>query len=148
MSRVSLGLKQAVTTDAVSGEFEGRITAISPAADPKSRVYSVEVTIPNLRERLKSGMIATIALDGKKLADPVTAIPLSAVIRDPQKSGGFAVLVTESGSDTTTVRSRTVDLGDAYGNLIAVTSGLKAGERVVTSGATLVKSGDQVRIIP
>jgi multidrug efflux system membrane fusion protein len=41
-----------------------------------------------------------------------------------------------------------VELGEAYGNLIAVTSGLKPGERVVTTGATLIKSGDQARVIP
>jgi multidrug efflux pump subunit AcrA (membrane-fusion protein) len=45
------------------------------------------------------------------------------------------------------VRSRTVDLGDAYGNMIQVLGGIKAGERVVTAGSTLVRSGDKVRVM-
>jgi multidrug efflux pump subunit AcrA (membrane-fusion protein) len=34
------------------------------------------------------------------------------------------------------------------GNLVAVTSGLATGERVVVMGATLLKDGDAVRVIP
>lgn len=147
INRVTLGQRQSITTDAVAGEFEGRVSSISPAADPKSRVYSVEIMIPNPRDTLKSGMIASLSLGGEKLTPPVMAIPLSAVVRDPQ-SGGFAVLVAEGTADTTTVRLRPVELGEAYGNLIAVTAGLQTGERVVTTGATLVKGGEQVRIIP
>ncbi len=55
--------------------------------------------------------------------------------------------LTEGTGDPATVRARTVELGDAYGNMIQVLGGVKAGERVVTTGATLVKNGEQVRII-
>ena len=57
MARVKLGQRQTVTTDVFPDAFAGRITAISPAADPNSCVYSVEVTLPNPRNQLKSGMI-------------------------------------------------------------------------------------------
>ena len=69
------------------------------------------------------------------------------MIRDPQQPQSFAVLLAEGNGDPTTVRARSVQLGDAYGNMIQVTGGLNAGDRVVTSGATLVKSGEQVRVI-
>ncbi len=62
MGRVKLGQRQAVTTDVFPRPSPGVITAISPAADPKSRVYSVEVTLPNPRNQLKSGMIASLGL--------------------------------------------------------------------------------------
>ena len=147
MARVKLGQRQTVTTDVFPDAFAGRITAISPAADPKSRVYSVEVTLPNPRNQLKSGMIASLAFGGEILPNSVLAVPLSAVIRDPQKPEEFAVFLTEGTGDPATVRARTVELGDAYGNMIQVLGGVKAGERVVTTGATLIKSGEQVRII-
>lgn len=146
--RVHLGERQNVVTDALSGDFHGRITSISPAADPKSRVYSVEVTIPNPKDLLKSGMIATISLGAQDLPHAVTAVPLGAVIRAPDRPEGFAVLVAEGSGDTATVRAQAIELGEAYGNLVAVTSGVKPGDRVVTSGSSLVKSGDQVRVIP
>jgi RND family efflux transporter MFP subunit len=147
MGRIKLGQRQAITTDALPGKFSGRVSAISPAADPKSRVYSVEVTIPNPRNQLKSGMIASLALGGDILPTTVLAVPLSAVIRDPQNAQGFAVLTAEGVGDPITVRSRSVDLGDAYGNMIQVLGGLTTGERVVTAGSTLVRSGEKVRVM-
>src|SRR5262249_14922369 len=58
MPRVNRGQRQAITTDFFPQPFAGQITAFPPTADPKSRVYSVEVTLPNPRNQLKSGMIA------------------------------------------------------------------------------------------
>jgi RND family efflux transporter MFP subunit len=147
IARVKLGQRQVVTTDVFPDAFTGRITAISPAADPKSRVYSVEVSLPNPRNQLKSGMIASLAFGGDILPASVLAVPLSAVIRDPLKPEEFAVFLTEGSGDPATVRARSVELGDAYGNMIQVLGGVKTGERVVTTGATLIKNGEQVRII-
>jgi multidrug efflux pump subunit AcrA (membrane-fusion protein) len=92
-------------------------------------------------------MIASLGLGGEILPTSVLAVPLSAVIRDPQNAQGFAVLIAEGMGDPVTVRSRNVELGDAYGNMIQVVSGLKTGERVVTAGSTLVRSGDKVRVM-
>jgi RND family efflux transporter MFP subunit len=147
MSKVRLGQRQAVTTDVFPQSFQGQITAISPSADPKSRVYSVEVTIPNPKNQLRAGMIATLNISGEKLPRTLLAVPLSAVIRDPQKAEDFAVLIAEGASDPATVHARSVEIGDAYGNMVQVLGGVKAGDRVVTSGATLVKDGEQVRVI-
>jgi RND family efflux transporter MFP subunit len=148
ISRVRPGQHLAITTDAFPTPFAGRVSAISPAADPKSRVFSVEVTIPNPRDRLKSGMIASLALDGSQLPQSVLAVPLSAVIRDPDHGNNFAVMIAEGGGDTQTARLRGVELGDIYGNMIAAKGGLNSGESVITSGVGLVKNGDKVRIIP
>jgi RND family efflux transporter MFP subunit len=147
IGRIKLGQRQKIMTDVFPDAFAGRVTAVSPAADPKSRVYSVEVTIPNPKNQLKAGMIASLSLGGEILSGEVLAVPLSSVIRDPQKPEAFAVLLTEGSGDPATVHARPVELGDAYGNMIQVLGGVKSGEQVVTAGATLVKSGEQVRII-
>src|SRR5215467_11457356 len=54
MSKVKLGQRQAILTDVFPQSFQGQVTAISPSADPKSRVYSVEVTIPNPKNQLRA----------------------------------------------------------------------------------------------
>jgi RND family efflux transporter MFP subunit len=148
MNRVRLGQHLSILTDAFPQPFAGRVSAISPAADPKSRVFSVEVTIPNPHDRLKSGMIASLALEGAQLPQSVLAIPLSAVVRNPGSANGFAVLIAEGGGDTSTARLRAIELGEIYGNMIAAKGGLNAGESVITTGAGIVKNGDKVRIIP
>ena len=147
IGRIQVGQKQSITTDALPEAFSGRVSAISPAADPKSRVYSVEVTVPNPHNQLKAGMIASLAMGGEILPSTVLAVPLSAVVRDPQRPESFAVLLAEGTTDPVTVRSRTVELGDAYGNMVQVLGGVKGGDRVVTAGSTLVRSGDKVRVI-
>jgi len=145
--QVKLGQTMTITTDALAGQFRGRVTSISPAADPKSRVYSVEVTIQNPDNALKSGMIASLAVGGEELAHPVLAVPLASVIRNSSGSG-FAVMLAVGSGDTLSARLRPVELGDAYGNVIGITNGLSAGDKVITTGVTLVKDGDTVRVIP
>ncbi len=148
ISRVRLGQHLAITTDALPQQFAGRVSAISPSADPKSRVFSVEVTIPNAKNQLKSGMIASLALNGVQLPQSVLAVPLSAVIRDPGRADNFAVMITEGSGDFETARLRPVELGDTYANMIATKGGLAFGERVITTGVSLIKNGDKVRVIP
>jgi RND family efflux transporter MFP subunit len=145
---IRLGQHLSITTDALPHPFSGRVTSISPAADPKSRVFSVEVTIDNPRDQLKSGMIASLAINGSQLSQPVLAVPLSAVVRDPQRAQGFAVLVANGNSEIEQVRLKPVEMGSVYGNLIGVESGLQSGERVITTGSTLIRDGDRVRIVP
>ena len=148
MNRVRLGQHLAISTDALPQQFGGRVSAISPSADPKSRVFSVEVTIANAKDQLKSGMIASLTLNGQQLPESVLAVPLAAVIRDPAHADNFAVMVTEGTGDPQTARLRAIELGNTYGNMIAAKGGLAFGERVITTGVSLIKSGDKVRVIP
>jgi len=148
MGSVKLGSPQSVTTEALPGTFSGHITSISAAADPKSRVYSVEVRIDNPKDELKAGMIASIMLGGGRPNAKVMVVPLTAVIRSPEHKEGFAVFVTDSAGEASKVRAQDVTLGDTYGNNIAVLSGLASGERVVTSGTTMIRPGETVKVMP
>lgn len=141
------GTEQRVTSEAVPGVvFSGRITKVSPVADLTSRVFDVEITIPNPGDRLKIGVVAALEVAGAADAQPVVSVPLAAIIRSKTNPQGYAVFVVETRADKTVVHLRDVILGEMYGNQIAVTSGLKAGERVVTSGATIVVDGETVTV--
>src|SRR5215469_6424255 len=148
VSYVRLGAPQTITTTSSPEEFHGRVTSISPSADPQSRVFSVELTIPNSDDRLKPGMIATLTLGAGKLEPVTTVVPLSAVVRSTQNTDGFAVFVVSDQSGKSIARERTVEIGDTQGNLISVTKGLKPGESVVVTGGTLIKDGDEIKVIP
>jgi len=148
MGRVRLGNTQTITMGAIPGEFQGRITAISPSADPKSRVFSVEVTIPNPRNELKVGMIATVTVAAGTLPRPVLVVPLSAVVRSTENPNGFAVYVVDERDGQSFAHIRNVEVGETHGNAIGVTQGVTRGERVIVNGATTVQDGEQVQIIP
>lgn len=142
------GTVQTITTLSLPGEFHGKITAVSPSADPKSRVFSVEVTIPNADNALKPGMVATLALGAGKIQQPTVVVPLSAVVRSSKRADGFAVFVVDEGDGKSVARERVVEIGDTLGNMISVTQGLKVGERVVVVGGTQIKDGDAIQVIP
>lgn len=111
-------------------------------------MYSVEVAIQNSHNKLKSGMIANLALGGQDFTRPITVVPLESVVRDPRQEEGFAVMLAPGTGDSAVVRLQPVELGDAYGNRIAITKGVDPGQRVVTTGVSLLKDGDSVRLLP
>lgn len=149
---VKVGDPIAINVDAIATTpFDGRVTAIAATADPQSRVFDVEVTIPNHDGRLRPGMIGTVATRGDNRAAAVhrpLAVPLSAVVRSDAAAGQFAVLVVESQATGDVARVRRVELGEVMGNTIAVLKGVNAGDRVIVAGATLVIDGEPVRVLP
>jgi RND family efflux transporter MFP subunit len=141
-----------IVEGASAAPFAGRVTAVAPAADPQSRVFDVEVTIPNTDGRLRPGMIGTVSVAMSPRAAsaavrPLT-VPLTAVVRSPQDAKSYAVMVVEPHNGVDVARIRRVALGDVMGNAVAVVEGLAAGDRVVASGATLLADGSPVRVIP
>jgi RND family efflux transporter MFP subunit len=148
IDRVRLGTRLTITTDALSQDFDGKVTSVAPAADPKSRVYSVEVTVPNAGNLLKGGMIASLSLGGKRLSNPVASVPLSAIVRSASPDRGFGIFVIQAQGDKTIVRLRSVQLGEPHGNRMGILSGVAVGEKVVVSGAPLIRDGQVVDVIP
>lgn len=153
VDRFSVGRPLQVAVDSIPGEvFAGVITAISPSADPFTRVFDVEVTVGNQDGRMKPGMIATVLVDSgdgaTAAAQALALVPLNAIVRPPGETEGYAVFVVEEVDSGTVARLRSVSLGDVFGNRVAVSSGLMIGETVIVTGATLVVDGEVVAIIP
>ncbi len=161
---MTLGTPLPIRTDAIPNrDFPGRVTAVSPAADPQSRVFSIEVTVPNQDLALRPGMVATVevrhapasASGAASAGETIPAVPLAAVVKQSEtgaQGSGYAVFIVEDQAGKTAgktiARLRPITLGDVSGNTVAVTNGLKIGDRVIISGATLVHDNDPVRIVP
>jgi multidrug efflux system membrane fusion protein len=145
-----MGSPQTIAAEAVPGVvFRGRITRIAPSADASSRVFEVEVTIPNPDGVLRTGMIAALQVAApSEVASAAMLVPLNAVVRPPGEAAGYAVFTAEDVQGHTVARLRRIQLGDVAGNMIRVTAGLQGGERVIVRGATLAVDSQQVRIIP
>ena len=120
-------------------KFRGRVTYIYPTVDEKTRTARVRMEFHNPGLFLKPGMFATVELHAELKPDALL-IPDSAVLRSGEKNTVFVAL------DDGHFEPRDVILGaradnDAY----EVLSGLKEGERVVTSGQFLLDSESQLR---
>ena len=129
--------------------YDGRVTAVAPAADPRSRLFEVKLTLDNADGALKPGMVATVDVTDRgagkdaAAAEPLV-VPLSAVVRAPGGGEGYAVFIVEQHEGVSTARLRAIQLGRLLGNEITVISGLNGTERVITQGASIVADGERV----
>jgi RND family efflux transporter MFP subunit len=128
--------------------FSGRVTSIAPAADPASRVFSIEVAIPNTDQALKVGMVATVVVAGARDTAPMPAIPLAAVVKSPTSPGGFGVYAIDSRDGSDRVRLQPVSLGPVRGNAIVIMAGLNPGQRIVATAGLQLADGERVKQIP
>jgi len=145
---LTLGGALPITAEAMPGvPLSGRITRISPSADPNSRVFEVEAALPNRDGLLKVGMLATLRLAGHGQGQSLF-VPLAAVIRPAGSTDGYGVFVVRDSGGRASAKLQRITLGEVSGNLIAVREGLAAGSRVIVRGATIVADGQPVQIIP
>jgi RND family efflux transporter MFP subunit len=141
---------ETLTSDALPGHpITGKITRIDLQADPTTRGFDVEVTVPNSDGKLRIGMVASLDFaHAVASSSTVPMLPLAAIVRPPQDLQGFAVYAAEDQNGRTIARLRKVQLGPIVGNEITVSSGVQAGERVIIRGATMVTDGAEVSVIP
>jgi len=147
LAQIQTGLTVRVTSDALPGEaIEGRITAISPEVDAATRNIRIQATLTNHQERLRPGMFGnvTVVLPAAK---NVLAVPATAVLYAPYSDSVFVVDEKKSANNEKpglVVRQQIVQLGEKRGDFVAVVSGLKAGETIVSTGAFKLRNGQAV----
>ena len=141
MAQVHTGLPVRVTCDALPGEtVEGRITAINPLVDSDTRTIKLEATVTNRAEKLRPGMFVnvTVVLPARP---KVLAIPATAVLYAPYGDSVFVIDPQKDGKKGMVLRQQFVRLGEKRGDFVAVTSGLKEGESIVTTGVFKLRNG-------
>jgi RND family efflux transporter MFP subunit len=120
-------------------EFRGRVTYVYPNVDEKTRTARVRLEFENPGYFLKPGMFVSVQI-ASELDPSAVLVPDSAVLRSGERNTVFVAL---SGGK---FDPRTVVLGpEGERNTVEVTSGLQAGERVVTSGQFMLDSESQLR---
>lgn len=150
VGRLAPGDSLPVRFDGPAGLRTGRVTALSPAADLTTRVFTVEVTLDNGDGLLRPGTVATVAVPGDSAASGLAGrplVPFAAVVRGRGEEQGYAVLVVDSEPEPR-AHARAVRLGEVVGSSVVVEAGLELGELVVVSSPALLTDGDAVRVIP
>jgi membrane fusion protein, multidrug efflux system len=127
------------------GPVTGKITAVNSVVDEATRNIQVQATLPNSDGRLRPGMFveAEVVVGA---STPVVALPASAISYAPYGNSVFIVgpMKGKDGKEYNGVRQQFVKLGPARGDQVAVLTGVKAGEEVVTSGVFKLRSGAAV----
>jgi membrane fusion protein (multidrug efflux system) len=146
------------TVDALPGQtFEGKVTAIEPLVDVSTRNFKVQATLPNPDNNLRPGTFAHVGFDSGGVRK-VVVIPQTAVSFNPYGNAVFVISKVKRAEgemdmqgkpltgDKLIVKQRFIKTGATRGDLIAVTEGLKPGERIATSGLLKLRNDAEVTI--
>jgi membrane fusion protein (multidrug efflux system) len=144
--RVRIGGPVRVTVEgAGAGRFAGHITANEAKVDETTRNILMQATVPNARGTLRPGMFveAEVALGASR---SVVALPATSISYAPYGDSVFIVtdLKNDKGETYRGVRQQFVKVEGGRGDQVAVISGIKAGNEVVTSGVFKLRNGAAV----
>jgi cobalt-zinc-cadmium efflux system membrane fusion protein len=110
--------------------FTGSVLFVGDLLDPETRTIKVRVSFKNDDFRLKPGMFATVTFRGQPA--PEVVVPTSAVVVNGEKSSVYVEVAPW------TFDKRPVEVGEQFGDRIAILKGLDVGTRIVASNAVLL----------
>jgi membrane fusion protein, multidrug efflux system len=148
VGHLSAGHQVRVSTESLAGvEYPGRVTAIDSVIDQGTRNVQVQASLPNDEGRLHPGMFVRVRVALGPGVE-VVSLPASAISYAPYGDSVFVVgdLKGPKGEAYRGVRQEFVKLGATRGDRVAVLSGVKAGDEVVTSGTFKLRNGGPVHV--
>lgn len=149
LSSVKIGQRVRLGVGGKEFPYSGEVTGIDPKIDPASRLASVRALIDNTEGGLTPGQFVQIKLE-LPIEDNILALPQTAVVTSLY--GDYVYIVRESEEQDgqeepqLEVRQVFVKVGRRSGNVVEITSGVAAGDRVVTAGQNRLNNGTPVVI--
>ena len=146
IAQMRTGREVRITTGQVAGvEFTGRITAIDSVVNAGTRNIQVQATLANPEGMLRPGMFVETEVNVGAGRSLIT-IPATAISYAPYGDSVYVVASMKgpNGEAYKGVRQQFVKLDGARGDQVGVTSGVKPGDEVVTSGVFKLRNGAAV----
>ena len=120
-------------------EFKGKVDIIYPNVDEHSRMLKVEALIPNRSLELKPGFFSRVMVYTGAQKEAVL-IPITSILYEGTKVRVFL-------NENNKARERYLKLGRKYGEMMEITEGLQAGEKLVVVGQNTLTDGVNVRVV-
>lgn len=146
LANLKLGAAVPVQLEALPGRtLTGRITEIAASANRDSRVFNIEVTLPNRDHSLKVGMIAGMRIDQ---ANPqnVPVVPLTALMTAESGSNNYSVFTVKELDGKQFAQLKSVRIGQTFGQLVAIDEGIMPGERIIVTRTNQLSDGSPIRV--
>jgi RND family efflux transporter MFP subunit len=140
--QVRLGDAALVRLDALpDATLNGKVTEVASAAEIASGMFRIEVTLDPTDLPLKSGLVAKLTIvPSSASAGSRVYVPIGAIVEGVGRSARLFIL------DKDHARRRDVEVAFIEGDSVALSSGVEAGEQVITDGAQYLEDGEQVAI--
>lgn len=149
LGSIAVGQRVTAKSDGFRGEsFEGKVEAIDARVDPATRNVTLRARLANPKHRLLPGMFATVDVETSSPQRYLT-LPQTAIAYNPYGDTVFVVeeQAAKPGSKPGLVaQQRFVTTGPTRGDQVAVLSGVKEGESVVTAGQIKLRNGMPVQV--
>jgi membrane fusion protein, multidrug efflux system len=149
LPKLDSGYEARVHADALPDtEFKGKVTAINSMVDAVTRNVGVQATLENPAHALHPGMFVKVEVILPQ-KNKTLVIPGSAVSYAPYGNSVFVIEKKKdpkTGKESESLRQAFVRVGEARGDFVAVTEGLKAGDVVVSTGVFKLRNGMPVVI--
>lgn len=137
--KLAIGDQADVVVSAAGAQFSGTVRSVEKAANMQTQLYTVTLSVPAEVSGLLSGMFAEVTFHTDS-ADNVITVPSQAILTSGETR---YVFVVEDGA----AKYVEVTLGMMGSGVTEVTSGLTAGQQLVTVGQSYLSDGDPVRIV-
>jgi membrane fusion protein, multidrug efflux system len=128
-------------------EADGRVTALDSVVNEATRNTQIQATFANADGKLRPGMFVKTKV-GIGAGEPAITVPTSAILYAPYGDSVFIVedVTGPKGQHYLGVRQQFVKLGGSRGDQVAILSGIKPGETLVTSGVFKLRNGAAVKV--
>ena len=143
-TRLKVGLPVRILDEARKPIMTERVTFVSPSVDDSTQTVLIKTTLPGQSPRFRSDQFvrAQLVFETK----PGVTAPVVALNRI---NGMYFAFIAEPGPGGGLVaRQRAVTVGQVINNAYVITSGLKAGEKLITSGIQKIGDGVPVQVLP
>jgi len=149
LKSLAIGQKVTLNTDAYAGQtFTGDITVINPKVDINTRNVQVRASLNNPDHKLLPGMYATVNIATGQTQRYIT-LPRTTITFNAFGSTVYRVDTSgqdEKGKPKLIAKQSFVTTGDTRGDQIAILSGVKEGETIVTTGQIKLRNGSPVTV--
>lgn len=147
LPHLKMGAAVPVELEPLQGRtLTGRITEIAASANRDSRVFNIQVSLPNRDHLLKVGMIASVRLEQAD-SQSVPLVPVTALMTAQSGSSDYSVFTLKEESGKQFAKLQRVRIGQTIGRSVAINEGLIPGERIIVNRTNQLNDGTQVRII-
>lgn len=151
LSQLAIGMAVDISTDAYPDHrFIGQISALDSAVNQDSGVIHVQAEIPNSDQLLRAGMFASVEIL-QPLLKNVLVVPTRSINFSLYGEQVYLLLEKsaeeEGAAPELSVEQRTVTVAERQGEWSLISEGLRAGDRVVTSGQVRLSNGARVKLV-
>jgi cobalt-zinc-cadmium efflux system membrane fusion protein len=139
MPYVRVGDQVTIQTDTYPEVFHGRIAYVAASLDPSTRTLQARIETNNPGEKLKKDMYVVANVNTGTIQNAI-ALPDAAVLRDSENQP-----FVYAAASANQFGRRSVTLGESLNGQTQITSGLKAGDRVIGNGSLFLQFGNSLQ---